>query len=277
MVDYLNIPVGHTIQQQCPECGKSEGFYITRKEYGQYAYICHRVTCDLKPGYVTTYSMADLYAGRNYEQEREERFRLAALRPARRFEGDTFSLEEEDSEYFRDKIGYVPKDIRKTTDGRFRIPLKDPIGRVRGYDLRVPWKDCPSRHFCEYTGKNKSDLYIHEQGPSLSWNTYEYGDDQAQVVLVEDVLSTLRLQYEEVRGVALLGTTLNQAKVREIGREGYANVIIALDADATDKAFEMAQRWCLAFEHCRVAVLDQDIKDLPLEYGAARHALGILQ
>jgi orotidine-5'-phosphate decarboxylase len=42
------------------------------------------------------------------------------------------------------------------------------------------------------------------------------------------------------------------------------HLIIALDADATGNAFALARKWGRAFDSCKVLVLKQDIKDMPL-------------
>jgi DNA primase len=80
-------------------------------------------------------------------------------------------------------------------------------------------------------------------------------------VLVEDQLSAISAQQGGVNAVALLGTHLNNDKVWEISQWQPSQVIIALDADATDQAFKLARKWGLAFPKTRVAILARDLKE----------------
>jgi DNA primase len=113
-----------------------------------------------------------------------------------------------------------------------------------------------------YFGGSKRRL-IHNDldEPMISW--YPFPADPDSVTLVEDQISAMK--YRAATGnitVALLGTHLTVAAAGEIQR--YAKrVTIALDADATAKAFAMARRWGAAFETCKVKILTKDIKDDP--------------
>lgn len=98
---------------------------------------------------------------------------------------------------------------------------------------------------------------MHAKGPVQSW----YLDTSNRLVLVEDILSAIRVQQLGLSACALLGTHLNNDKVREISLFKPGEVIIALDEDATDEAFKLAGRWGLAFPKIRVAILERDFKD----------------
>jgi DNA primase len=91
----------------------------------------------------------------------------------------------------------------------------------------------------------------------------DWTSDYDQVVLVEDQISAVRAAYDGFHAVALLGTNLDQEVVRAISMLKRP-VVIALDADATDKAFKLAKDWGMAFKSCRVAVLPCDLKDMDL-------------
>jgi DNA primase len=79
-------------------------------------------------------------------------------------------------------------------------------------------------------------------------------------IIVEDQISAIKLSAYGYNAVALLGTHLNMSKVREIQRVAK-EVVIALDADATNKAFKMAKEFGLAFDRVKVAIMKQDAKD----------------
>jgi hypothetical protein len=82
-------------------------------------------------------------------------------------------------------------------------------------------------------------------------------------VLVEDVISAAKVnQIGYVQGVALLGTTLNEAKVKDLLKWGYNNVIIALDPDAVTTALKMKKEFGLFFRTCKVVMLPDDPKDM---------------
>lgn len=95
-----------------------------------------------------------------------------------------------------------------------------------------------------------SKEYIEER-PSMIEDT---------VVVVEDVFSAMRvMRYRD--SVALLGSSLNIAQVLEL-MEGYPNVILALDNDATDKAIKIAKEYSGYFKNFEVKQLEKDPKNM---------------
>lgn len=165
---------------------------------------------------------------------------------------------------------------------RYVLPIFGPFGSVRGHVLRRPWVGAP-RIDNRADGLPKADTYkIHPNDPLQSWYllidwppTDSPSCAARTLVLVEDQLSAIKLASNGIAcSVALLGVpvsgrygTAGQDRVREIAKVANARdqeVIIALDADATDKAFEFQRRWGAAFKRSRVAILGKDIKDTPI-------------
>jgi hypothetical protein len=179
----------------------------------------------------------------------------------RPYTGETLSLTEADHDYFleRFEIEACKHGIQVSSDGRYVLPVRDLYNRKRGIILRQPWSGCFRG---PVYGKPKSDIYMHEEGPAQSWHGVP-GRGQT-VVIVEDSLSAMKIaENTERAAVALLGTNLNAERVREIASIKPSEVLIALDYDATAKAFAMARKWGLAFPSTRVILLSQDIKDTP--------------
>ena len=189
------------------------------------------------------------------------------------YRGSLLPADYGDSEYFINRFGLgteFARDIQVTLDDRYSLPVKDLTGMIRGYVIRNGWTGCPPcPRLSDWQGP-KTVLYMHAVGPSQAW----YPDPhENRLVLVEDQMSALRCQQEGISAVALLGTGLDNDKVREIAMWKPSEVIIALDADATDEAFKLARKWGLAFKKTRVAVLEQDLKEEA--YGDIGEVLGL--
>jgi hypothetical protein len=236
----------------CPVCdGGRTGeakFYVTRVEPGVLAYVCHRASCGTRG------------AIGEHAQPRGQRPQKAPK--IREYTGEIHPLTAEDERYFRDVYGLLPTErerIKLTGRGEYLLPIYDPRGSVRGYVVRQPWSTCKHREANPNLPKAMS--FLHKEEPLQSW----YGPRRDRIVVVEDQLSAIcAAATGMVRSVALLGTTLSMDKVREIQQERPSEVIIALDANATDTAFKLAREWGLAFPKTRVAMLERDLKDTPI-------------
>lgn len=148
----------------------------------------------------------------------------------------------------------------------YLLGIYRPDGTRRGWVRRQPWEGAelfPGHPVGSYHGP-KSKIFKEKHEPMISW--YPSHDPDARLIsntaiLVEDQISAMRVAQDTVHtGVALLGTTLNEEKVSEIQKHAR-NVVIALDADATSTAFDLARKWGKAFDSCRIAILTKDPKD----------------
>lgn len=136
---------------------------------------------------------------------------------------------------------------------RVGFPIYSPLGQERGIQLRA------------YDGREPKALTrpYDAHSPLVSW--YSLNSVSSLLVIVEDTVSALRLSpYCTV--LALLGTTLSREAAQEIAT--YApthDVRVALDADATAKAVDMARNlrgWLPAQAVTYHVLKDKDIKDM---------------
>lgn len=186
------------------------------------------------------------------------------------YEGAIDELTLRDTAYFQDRYE-IPANVShvyiKRGDGiRYLLPIWTPHGAVRGYVSRAPWPGAPLQ---TYFGK-KALTYMHERGPVQSY--YRSVGTTRTTVIVEDQLSAIKASVAGFNAWAMLGMPVSENltgyngadRVREIASLQPQEVVVALDADATDKAFWFARKWGLAFNSIRVAILERDIKDTPL-------------
>ena len=243
----------------CPECdGGATGersFSVTREAMGL-VYNCYRASCQAA-GFIPDVVV-------NLDFEREKRAGRTALRP---YTGELRPLSLEDEAYFLARFG-----LRSDTSGAhieagkhdYMLPIYNPSQFIRGYVQRQPtWKPLRSIQACPRKGDvglPKARTFMHAAGPIQSWY---FTEDKAvkEIVLVEDQLSAMKVAQNGCTAVALLGTNMTDAKAMEIQQEQPTTVLIALDEDAIDVGFRMAEKWCMAFSDLRVVILEQDLKD----------------
>lgn len=189
------------------------------------------------------------------------------LRP---YSGGKMVLRAEDLAFFKARYE-IPSymafpNIGRSTDGRYLLPIFDPKGGKRGVVARIPWDHAPLWATTPIGGP-KADTFRSAWGPVQS---HYSGDMEKPLVLVEDQLSAIKLAAHGYGSVALLGTPADVVgtyggtdRVAEIATRSrsYDEVIVALDADATDAAFKFVRKWGSAFRRIRVAILSNDIKD----------------
>jgi hypothetical protein len=102
--------------------------------------------------------------------------------------------------------------------------------------------------------------------PVQSFYSHVYNLATDPLVLVEDQLSAIKLfSTGKYNACALLGVpndgSIGVDRVREISKIPCSEVIVALDADATENAFQFVRKYGMAFKKIRVAILSKDIKD----------------
>jgi hypothetical protein len=245
----------------CPVCGGGNNaertFSVTRVD-GGLVYNCYRATCGTR-GFVPTSGV--LIPAKPYDPNQ-------GLRP---YHGEYRPITDEDREYFAQRFGLfnVPEfAIGHNEWNEYVFAVRGPDGlKVRGYTIRQkPWSGEPAspRVPVPHIGsdsKSKSKLLMHAQGAAQSWFFSGSNPERGPIVLVEDHISAMKVAQAGVTGVALIGTNIDEAKVREIAMLKPSEVVIALDQDATGTAFKHARRWGLAFDKVRVAMLMFDIKD----------------
>lgn len=223
----------------CPNCRAQERSLSVWQELGSWHSKCHRASC----GYYT-----------RRPSMTQEAFIAPTLTPYR---GDRYPPRSASIRRLWDRFGFVPREIQTvayTTDvdrEPFLIPILAPNGAERGLMEAV------------YGVHKRRRIWKAKDEPMISWTLPGLYD--SVVWLVEDQISALKLhEVSGLRAVALLGTGLNMQVVAEIQKHAK-HVTIALDADATAKAFILARQWGSAFKSCRVQILTKDIKDMSIK------------
>jgi len=103
------------------------------------------------------------------------------------------------------------------------------------------------------THKNTDRVPFMGWYPSDRW-LYKY-----PYIIVEDSASAMKAQQAGVPAIALHGTHISTEAALYIA-EREANVVLALDRDATDKAVKLVREINLLFSSCKMIALQQDLK-----------------
>jgi hypothetical protein len=257
------MPSGSSRRAQCPEC-RQEHFSITRTADG-IAFHCHRASCGVS-GFVPDHGIAGGYGYTAPERRGAEQH----LMPYTKRLGDLTVF---DAAYFSARFGLTDAayDIRVALDeDAYALIIRDPKGWARGMVIRQPvWSGEPAAPRHGRYGAPRAKVYQAEGGAALAWYSLPPLLDVSLVkrkrtVIVEDQISAMRAARAGYRAVSLLGTnvTMSNGQVQEIAQNSPNGVILALDADATDKAFEIGRKWGMAFASFRVAILTCDVKDI---------------
>lgn len=130
---------------------------------------------------------------------------------------------------------------------RVVLPVKDWQGELLGAVLRSESGALP---------KAKSHT---EEDAVACYVNYSSSD----CIIVEDCYSALRAS-EYMNAVALLGTNLNDSRVRNIKQQQFRSVYLALDADVYDKVIRYAQQYRSLLRMIPVK-LEQDLKNMNVE------------
>lgn len=237
-INDLHISEGERIRVTCPIC-KSRNTFTASKIDGSVIYNCYKLGCTAKGVETVGYN------------KREIGERLSRLHKDDK-EVESFVL----PEYVTHDIGntvmqifirkwhldnvYLMYDVR---DNRAVFPIRnkqgnliDAVGRALSYNT-IKW--------LRYSGK--SDYYV---APS---------DNTKKVVVVEDVISALNINYLfNVTGVAILGTSFNHKHIELL--TGYDTVLMALDPDATKKTLEYTRILKNYVSNVKAVILSDDIK-----------------
>jgi len=235
-----NLQRGEHTRETCPACGggstEEKSLSITLSEDGALMWYCFRASCDGVKG--TTGNVTGS---------------ASRARPVERhvFEGTTRALNDKELAAIERKWGVHNPEHWYWTDeygGRLAFSVRSPKYTHRGWVLR------------DMSGNARSKTLNYLDGEeSLSW--YRKQNGTGGTILVEDIPSAVRAS-RYLSTVALLGTNCGLAKASEIAQYGTRPIVVALDQDATDKAFELAARWGLLWDDIQVMPLERDIKDL---------------
>lgn len=251
-----NLAVGESTHPTvCPTCrgGRTHerSFSVTRQAEGL-LWNCYRASCGEK-GFLPT---ATTLVPADRPKEKPLRPYYHAVR----------QLDQADEDYFYERFGLVHTHNRIFTSDfdEYVLPVFGPDGVLtKGYTVRQPtWSGAPESPRKGRSGVPKARVFPHATGPMQSFYGPPMGSvDDGTLVVVEDQISAMAVAEAGHNAVALLGTIVNNDKVREWSLLKPKQVLIALDKDATDKAFAIARKWGLAFPETRVVMLERDLKD----------------
>lgn len=232
---------GETTRVLCPRCdggsSREKSLTITLDWDGGLVWNCFRDSCTEKGRSGGTYIPSTT---------------TQSDRVVKKFEGTTVPLSDVRLDKIHTKWGITnPPYWYWTPDygGRIAMSVRSPKYLHRGWVLRD----------LRGVAKAKALTYMDKDEVMLSW--YKVQKD-APTVVVEDIPSAVRVSMFGVNAVALLGTIVNMDKADELARYAPRPIVIALDQDATAKAFQIARKYGLVWDHYRVLPLEKDFKDM---------------
>lgn len=237
--------MGETIRQVCPSCwggsSREKSLTITLFPNNIVKYNCFRNSClDGKGSYARSGAepLTDNIA--KPIKQRRKKFNGAVV-PLTDFERDwikkVWGIDEAPHWYHTHQFG-----------GRVAMSIRSPKYAHRGWVLRDIYGNSTT----------KALTYVEDGEVPLCWyRNHEWPG----ILLVEDIPSAVRAS-KYITAVALLGTGAGLDRAAEIASYGTGPILIALDQDATNDAFQMMQRWALMWDDVRVLPLTQDIKDM---------------
>lgn len=246
LLEAAQLGPNQTRNTTCPACGGRGKFSVTRLQHSV-VWNCFKLECPVKGGEPTSAALTPAP------------LKQTKLKP---YTKPLLPLGHRDWKYFSDRFGLdhklVETQVALSDDDRYVFTINNMLGYCAGYVVREPvWSgiECPRKG----TGQGpKAVTYMHADVPIQSWYT---SLATRRLILVEDMLSAMKIKQHGQSAVALLGTQLDARKARQLSQWRPDEVIIALDEDATEQAFKLARKWGLAFPKVRVAILEQDIKD----------------
>jgi len=235
----LNVDEGQSIRMDCPFCMRVNTFSVT-KENSKILWYCFSASCEAKGSFNSERTMHDI----------------------------SYYIHRDDTD--TDKNFTVPKNFTSphSQDRCIRYMIENnclsAVTKGRA-DVRYD----PARDRLVFMIHNDLGKIIGGVGRSLNsivlpkW--YVYGSksfpficgNSGTAVVVEDCASACAVS-EDYTGVALMGTSLTD-EYSEILQTKYSEIIVALDRDATSKAFDIARE--LGYRSkTRVVMLEDDLK-----------------
>lgn len=235
----------------CPVCGggrtKELSFSVSRIAEGV-LYNCYRASCQYS-GFIPTKTA--LITPKKVRESKHRPYTKA-----------TCSLNEEVLKFLTNKFELTEEDMSWAgwqygdEDGRIIMPVRNALG----YDI-----GCVARSYSPHT---TCKALAYPNGTGSPWLAYFERHESSWVVLVEDIVSALKIS-KVCPAVALLGTNLSDDKAIDIALR-YSNVLVWLDKDAISAAYKMLEKYRLMFRNFIVhhgSNLDpKDTKLVDIEY-----------
>lgn len=115
----------------------------------------------------------------------------------------------------------------------------------------------------------KSINYINTASPSLHFPLTTIKILGNTLVLLEDILSSVKAALCGIPAAALLGTSLQEREVLYLKNLGVKNLVIALDRDTWFKnsatAIRIKKQWAFYFDSVEIKYLTKDVKDTSVQ------------
>ena len=240
-LDAAALEPGTSVRMVCPFCGGGRSreacMVLTHGDDGALLFVCHRAHCG-----------ASGRLGGGPVLRRPDR-RETVIRP---YDGPLFSLPDEVALTVKARWHFAEIPSHWAWNGsRLIMPVRGPLFEHRGRIARA-------------LDDRKPKVLTYREAVDCAFVHWAGDRERQRIVVVEDIPSAERLGALNYRGVALLGTHMDDLAQREITGEALrsgAHVLVALDRDAARKsiAYAEALRWHVP---ATAVLIQHDVKDM---------------
>lgn len=250
----IALPEGCSIRGKCPKCGSTSSFSMTRIA-GEVRYICFSSSCPCRGVILSRSGDSAPLAQNNINSK-----------PL--FNGTLVTLEQSQMQWlikkFRIRESWLNCLRYCEEDNRIYCPQYNLTGRVQGYIARYYPELVGGRKLSGAKALWKPVLPI---DTGLCFPTMEVLKQVAlakQLIVVEDYMSTLRMNSQLMRPTCCLGgTSIYEKHISTMIALDIKELIIVLDADAITKAVKLKRSLSLAFNRVLIVpLLGCDPKDM---------------
>ena len=242
----LDLPIGHKSSHLvCPFCRgghTSERSFIIIRNNGCLWFKCYRAKCS-KTGVIRSRSNGMVNKNKEFTPKL--------------YEYNTTDLSTEHinkflTKYQLSKYQLLCNRVRYSPE---RDSFVFPIMTIEGFECGVI-----DRSFSRIP---KVITYWHNDVPHLHFPQQGMFKIEKGVIIVEDVISAIKLQSCTNKGVVcILGTHLGEREALYLS-DFTDKLIFCLDADAVHKAYNLKNEYSLLFNDIQVMYLENDVKDTP--------------
>lgn len=251
----------------CPMCGGGSSgersLAISRYRTG-YAWFCHRASCGYR-GSSTEFRSGPLPKRDTHKVTAGEEMLRKTSNPSARAYRDgqsTFSNTLSDDLKYLSHVDLEKYSVYRDPDDFTRIifVLYDTDGIVRGVHTR--------QRYNQYDKVCRTYPVRAAFVPGPVYGFYDGDKSRDTCWIVEDPISAIRIAASGRRAVSAMGTNISRDLVSEVALSprGVQTIILALDKDATLKAFERA--YAVKQEigvNCIPVMLNEDVKNMSLK------------
>ena len=241
ILEYSNLTEGETNRMNCPECGGYNTFTLSKKD-GRFIWNCYKASCNCS-------GKSDAYM--NIEDMRT-RVELSNNHKTIDLPVQKFTMP--------DHVVRIASPVLDAYANQYNIqkPLWFDVKETRAV---FPIYDKNWEYMVGAVGR----AMIPSLYERMKWKRYDkqkdlmyFTDTNRDVaVLVEDCVSAEACFNAGYTGIALLGTTLHESRIKDLME--FNEIIIALDNDASMKSLKI-KSMLDSYVNCRVVLLEDDLK-----------------